>query len=428
MKPISLLNCHVEKKDFVLFVLFSLLTFYIPFNDYGCTRNQLIGVVLVVIAYFSSIKVNAMQIAFFASYIAATVYSLFGFPLHIITLLEGLFFYRIIRSLGMEPSEIKFVVGLVIYEAIAIVAFGMSMGDLVKLLFNVFLFLFFVKILKYHGSYINLVYFAYAMGVFSSCIAGQYYVPPASDDVFDDSIYWLRYCGLWTDPNFFGCFCLTAILSLYKLDFKNIYLNILKYVLCVIIYSYGMMSLSRTYLLVTAIMLIVYIYRTFKSQRVSVFTVICVIIGGTYALLRYMDNLTNNRVVHGDSATGGRIDLTTGLLKGWFSDVCVYTGAGFNNWKYLTSLAGNSHASHNTYADFLLQFGLYGILTIIVAYYTHTQMAKSMLRSLTEIYGLPMLCTLICIFTLSATKYEFVYFMAALFYIEYKKHNKIVVR
>ena len=148
MKPISILDCEVGKKDFVLFVLFALLTFYIPFNDYGCTRNQLIGVVLIVIAYFSSMKVNAMQIAYFSSYIAATVYSLFGFPLHIITLLEGLFFYRIIRSLGFESSEIKFVVGLVIYEAIAIVAFGMGFGDLVKLLFNVFLFLFFVKILK----------------------------------------------------------------------------------------------------------------------------------------------------------------------------------------------------------------------------------------------------------------------------------------
>ena len=164
---------NFKKKDLFLFTLFALLTFYIPFNDYGCTRNQLIGVVLVGIATISSMHCNAMQIGFFLSYVAATAYSLFGFPLHISTLIESIFIVKVIHNYGMPSVGKKTMIVAVLLQLIPLIAFELNPMNIVKIVVNIALFISIIQLYKYSKISTNFVAFAFALGVFTSCIADQ---------------------------------------------------------------------------------------------------------------------------------------------------------------------------------------------------------------------------------------------------------------
>ncbi len=425
----KIFNNNISFQSLILFTVFALLTFYIPFNEFGCTRNQIIGVVLVLLALFSNTIVNAMQITYFVPYVSATAFSLFGTGLHIITLLEFIFFVKVLAQYKLSSKELPFLLAVVFLELFPIIVFEMPLAELLKLICCILLFICFVKVVIKNKGTLELIYMATALGVLSSCIAGMYYVRPVSEEVFDKSITWLRYCGLWTDPNFLGCFCLIGILSLFRLKPQKFVFQLMIWAICAVIFYYGTLTMSRTYLVVFALLLGVYFYRSMKGSGSMAFVAILVLAVAIPALIGYVEMIENNRVVgNAESVTSGRFEQTIALLSGQLSDFSLLTGCGFNNWEYIFTLAPQRGASHNTYADIILQFGLVGIITIIVLLTKYWKTVKEMAKFLTTINGLPMICLLFYIGTLSASHYEFVYVIAALFYSEYKAKPSIVMK
>lgn len=378
-----------------------------------------------VIAAFSSLTVNIMQLVYFLPYIAATDFSIFGVPLHVITFLELVVFLKVFSKHKLESQHVKYVILLVIYSLPAFILCGAEIAGMVKYMFNLFLFF----SILYHFMYIErkdtlgLVYLALALGVLTSCIAGRYYVRPVTEEVFDITESWMRYRGLWTDPNFLGCFCLLGIVSFIKLKTNTKLGRLLTWGGCVVIFYYGTLTLSRTYLIVAALLLIVFVLHSTKGSFKTYLIAAIVMLISIPALMYYVDYLNENRVAGSDSITNGRFDNTVALLEAQSNDVCAIFGAGPDNQTYLYDiLKDQSHraASHNTYIDFLLQFGYVGMLLLIGIILRYAGKTRKLISALFQNYGLPMACVLFYMGTLSALKYEFVFIIAALFYYEFK--------
>lgn len=430
---IKILNSDISFKSLLLFIVFALLTFYIPFNDFGCTQNQIIGIMLVFIALVSSIDTNAMQLAFFLPYVAATAFPIFGISLHIITMLEMIFFIKVFRRHSLEKKHVNLMIAFSFYFLIPFALCSAPISGLIKYLCNFLIFVaYYYLIAKMQNRNIkNDIYFAFALGVLSSCIAGRYYVRPLTDEIYDSTISWLRYCGLWTDPNFLGCFCLTGILALLRLETKSKVGRLLSWAACAIIFYYGTLTLSRTYLVVAVLILAIFSYRSLKGSFYSYIIGALVLAVSIPALMGYVENLQDNRRADESTITNGRFDDSMALLEAQSNDVCMMFGAGCDNYTYLFDILENQQhraAAHNSYVDIILQFGYIGTFILIGICLKHRRKIKSLIAGLMQVYGLPMACTLFYLGTLSALKYEFVYFIAAIFYAEYslkilKKNN-----
>lgn len=407
---------------------FALLTFYIPFNDFGCTQNQMICALLMIIAACSSLTVNIMQLVYFLPYIAATDFTIFGVPLHVITFLELVVFFKVFSKHGLEGQHVKYVLFLFFYSLPAFVLCSAEFVGVIKYMFNILLFFAILYHLRYieHKESIGLIYLALATGVLTSCIAGRYYVRPVTEEVFDITESWMRYRGLWTDPNFLGCFCLLGILSLLRLKTNTKIGRLLMWAGCAVIFYYGTLTMSRTYLVVAALLLAAFVLRSTSGSFKTYLIAAVVLAVSIPALMYYVDYLNENRVAGTDSVTNGRYDNTIALLEAQSNDICSIFGAGPDNYSYLYDILKNqSHraASHNSYVDFLLQFGYVGVLLLLGVIVRYLRKTREMIRSLFQNYGLPMACVLFYMGTLSALKYEFVFIIAALFYYEFKTNQ-----
>lgn len=423
----NILCNKISVSEIISFSLFVCLTFIIPFNSFGSTLNQNIGIMLVVIAIVSNVTINAMQLVFFLPYVAATAFPIYGINIHIITLLEIILFIKVFSIHSLEKKHVHIILGLIIYSLISILLCQAPIGGLIKYIFNILIFFAYIYILTKvrKTSNKNLIYLAYALGVLSSCIAGKYYVRPLTDEVFDNTYSsWMRYSGLWTDPNFLGFFCLTGILALFNLDTNKIE-KVIILIMCVVIFYYGTLTMSRTYMVVGTILLGVYSFRSYKRTISSYIIGILILIVGVWALSNYYDYMQNNRVVANESVTNGRVDDTLNLLEVQSNDICAIFGSGCDNYQYLYSLLQKQHkprgAAHNSYIDIILQFGYVGSFIILLIVLYNQRRIKDMLKECLQVYGLPMLCILLYLGTLSALKYEFVFFIAGMFYSEYKK-------
>ncbi len=427
----KIFNNNVSFISIILFVVFALLTFWIPFNSYGCSVNQGICVILMAIALISNVKTNVMQLVYFIPYIAATDFSIFGVPLHVITYLELLLFIKVFRQFPLEGKHIRYFAFFTIYSLIPMILCHAELAGLVKYLFNFLLFLAVYYLFTKEDKYsLNNVYLALALGVLTSCIAGRYYVRPVTEEVFDITESWLRYKGLWTDPNFLGCFCILGILSLLLTNTNTKFGRILTWGGCIIIFYYGTLTMSRTYLVVSALLLAIFTYRSLKGSFSTNLVAIAILILCIPVLTDYYNTIQNNRVIASTTLTNGRVDDTKALLEAQSTDICAFFGAGCNNYSYLYSILGSNQdkaAAHNSYVDILLQFGYIGVLILIFFITKNWKKMKTIIRALTEVYGLPMVCVLLYLGTLSALKYEFVYIIAAIFYTEFlsRKHRKL---
>ena len=412
-------------KSLLQFTVFALLTFYMPFNEFGCTLNQNIGIILVVIAIVSNVTVNAMQLVYFLPYVAATAFPIYGINIHIITILEIIFFIKVFSIHALENKHVYIILGLIIYSLFSIFLCQAPIGGLIKYIFNlliVFAFIYMLTKVRITSNK-NLIYFAYALGVLSSCIAGRYYVRPLTEEVFDITASWMRYRGLWTDPNFLGCFCLTGILALLNLETNKIE-KVIVLIMCGVIFYYGTLTMSRTFLVVGVVLLGIYSYRSYKRTISSYILGVLILIVGIFALTNYYDYIQNNRVVTDDSITNGRVDDTLTLLEAQSKDKCVFFGAGCDNYQYLYSLLKMQNkrvaATHNSYVDIILQFGYVGSFLFLLIVFNNMKKISGILKDVFQVYGLPMLCVLLYLGTLSALKYEFVFFIIGMFYSEYK--------
>ena len=234
----------------------------------------------------------------------------------------------------------------------------------------------------------------------------------------------MRYCALWTDPNFLGGFCLISICYLLRMEKPNIIVKAIIYGMCALIFYYGTLTLSRTYLVVAIAMVaffVLFVQSSGNSMR-KVFISIAVLVVAFFAITKYIDRIAENRIVGSEGATGGRAEATLALLDLQMNDAtATFFGVGYDNTISLLKSTSMYNVAHNTYVEILLQFGLVGLFLFIMIFFSNFKNAISILKSVRTPYGLPMACLLFYLGTLSALKYEFLFFIVAIFMVEHRR-------
>lgn len=173
-----------------------------------------------------------------------------------------------------------------------------------------------------------------------------------------------RYFGLTYDPNFFtvvNCVLIAILLlTTERFTWKE-------YIQLLFLAVTGIMTFSKSYLLIMAFVIGVYLLKRSRNVGRNIVLFMGVII--TFVVI---ENLTQLDLISvsisrlESSADSG--DLTTGRLDLWkdyviyiFKNIRVFCfGVGFN------ALALNVKAAHNTYIDFVYRFGMVGTVLWII--------------------------------------------------------------
>ena len=417
-------------KLYVLFTLvFILATFYIPFNEFGCTKNQILGLIIIICAFFSSIRYNVFQIAFFVSYVSATAFPLFSINLHVITLLELILFFKLIliKKFILPQSYLRFLILITLFEFIPVIYCSLSFLSIIKLNFNLLLFFSFILLLKRKSVSLNSIYFFYAFGILTSCIAGFFYENPVRGE-YDIEWAGSRYRGLWTDPNFLSCFCLVGIFSISQLDLSSKVKKILGYFSMIFLFYIGTLTLSRTYLIVIIALILVYSYGSTKRIGKKTFFFLLILIVLIPGLMDYFSNLREYRVYSEEGFSNGRLKRTSIVFNSIIDSIVpTLFGIGYDNNEFLPSRGVVNTATHNSYADLLFQFGIVGFIFMLLNVVKYKKYFKKMFLHLFSHKGIPLLIILLYAGSLSLLKYEFVFILTALFVASLQQNNNKVI-
>ncbi|GEM_PF-5747553 len=420
-------------KDHILTVLFLLSACWIPLNDFGCTLNQLLCVVIVGCSMLSGLKVSLMQFAFFLPFMSATAFPIFGVNFHAINMLEAILIIRVLVGQGVHSTSsatmnrswlIGLVVAVIACQLPAVIVYGQNVGNIMKLIINASLFYVVYTIVKARFVQPQRLLLIFSFGIIASCILGFWYHPPLEQlerfGQYDMSEGWMRYKGLWTDPNFLGMFALigSSVCATYPTEnrwFKSILLC------CAIILCFiGSLTLSRMYIMTFILLIALYGMNTVAKSRWTVIGLLLLVAVAVPFTMDVIDNISANRSYTESGITNGRVDRTLALLSDFsLHPFAVFFGVGYENHDVLEGVKAGKTVCHNTYADLLMQFGLFGLGLLWGMLIMNIHKMKDLLKFLFKRESLYFVALLICSGGLSTLKYEYLYFITAIFLASY---------
>ncbi len=406
-------NNKIKKRDSLLSLIFVLSVFFIPFNNFGCSLNQMLCVCAIFCSLFSTIDVSFYQFAFFLPYISATAFPMFGINFHTISILEFILLVRLSIMSKKNTNNYLLIVFIVfVMQSIPMLFFEQGFDKTIKLALN--LLLFYVSFFLCNKNLISekLFFISFTIGILGACIGGLYYKSPVSG-VYDSDVSWLRYKGIWTDPNFLGMFCLIGIIFLFHLEIKNYKLKLLSLGSIAALFYFASMTMSRTFLFATAVCLVISIVNLLKKNNASSFFLIMGILLFLPYFFDIVNHVNNVRVDSEDSLGNGRIERTMLVVETFLSNPFSFIfGIGFDNLNFLPSQGIRFTATHNSYADIITQFGVVGFVIILSK--TRLVFIKRFTSFLFSTEGIPFFVLLFYGATLSLLPYEFTYVIAAL--------------
>ncbi len=182
-----------------------------------------------------------------------------------------------------------------------------------------------------------------------------------------DFISVVRKCGFYGDPNFYSAQITTAIGGLLVLDLKRGKSNLREWMLIMVLFGLGIMSVSKSFILCTGLVvflwLVIALKRKRNLQRIILFIILIVIALVGIAFSGVFDEFLADYIARftTGSFTTGRTNLWRSYLSFLFSNpMDLLFGQG------LTSVFnGVSHGSHNTIIQMVYQVGLIGCCLMI---------------------------------------------------------------
>lgn len=226
----------------------------------------------------------------------------------------------------------------------------------------------------------------------------------------------LRRSGLYSDPNYYSVALIMAITGLLTL-FVNEQMGAFSLVLVVALIMFGAQTVSKSFLLMLAVVLALFVVSLFYRKRYLVSIVfLVVIVLLLIAVLNGEIAIFSNIIERLTLGKGNTESLTTGRTISWkiyseyiFGDNFFATlfgqgiGAGFPE---------NIDAAHNTYLDMLYYYGFIGSMLFIVtcAYACPKQTGEKQYNVNMLLWGV----LLVMIFFLSYLKYYDFAFMIIL--------------
>ena len=184
-------------------------------------------------------------------------------------------------------------------------------------------------------------------------------------------VYYYRFSGLFGNPNHFSFLVSILLASLCVIILKNA-AKVLDYVIFALLSIFGFMSVSMSFIIAYACMLIMILYTALKNGGRVLYKLLAVVAVTGVALSAFLDTDTLSTIAFrfsglmteqadASSITSGRSDLWLMYLKYLITDIkSLFIGVGIG--------AGNlpGGASHNFYIEIIYYLGLIGGILFLI--------------------------------------------------------------
>lgn len=213
----------------------------------------------------------------------------------------------------------------------------------------------------------------------------------------------IRFSGIWIDDNFCGMYCILGVISsIYAiiLSRKTILFAVPSIILSIYM---GSLAMSRTFIyvmIILAFLLMIHLSLNNSSGKISKLIMVCVCAVGTVYFLNHIaSSIIEHRGIISDNGdvTNGRLTASLESLKAWDKNPVTWiTGIGASNtYNYKILLGIHPKGSHNTYLDFLVEFGVFAfiyILSVVVKFFRKFISEMSYTLPYTAFFAVVVLC------------------------------------
>lgn len=298
-------------------------------------------------------------------------------------------------------------------QIIPMLIFDQQFNNLLLLLLNLLTFYSVYTLTREGRVQINHTYISFSIGV---VIAGEISI---IYNIYVTDYFDYRFTGLWTDSNFWGMFCLIGIVPCIITGIKQPLRFIFWGPIIVSLAYQGFLTLSRTFVVVSALMICVTLWSHIKRKPgvgVIVFTVFILTLLVYYAF-PYALEVFSERELDSNDMTNGRFENTS-LILDYISKniIAVLFGTGYNNiLNVMDEYSFGIGATHNSYADLFVDFGLITNYILLIVLLARFNSFKRILHGLPSLPGIMFSVILFYMVTLSMLKYAILFIFAGIF-------------
>lgn len=318
----------------------------------------------------------------------------------------------IIRFLTSYPKAINYSIGIafvgLMTQLFPIMFFQQTSANIILLIANLLTFYCTYQLSKEGKLNINHAYLCFSVGVVLAGVVALIY------GIHVAEMQEYRFCGLWTDPNFWGMFCLIGIVTCLLNGFQKPFMFIFFAPLILVLAYLGFLTLSRTFIVVIALIILVTSWTYLKKSVFGSIAVIAIFIVAIYYAFPYAELIFSQRGFDENDMSNGRFENTIMIYDFVKNNIeAVLFGMGYNNTLKVMELFSFGHgATHNTYADLVLEFGIIITSLLIVYIFRKGKIFKTLFKSLFSLSGIVFCILLFYMATLSMGKYALLYLFA----------------
>ena len=304
------------------------------------------------------------------------------------------------RKHNFSQKYIVTIYCIILLQVATILIYNNEIINIIRLGINLLVLLYFINYSSIFKNYDKVTVPAIvSLTVMLACLLGinrSYYV---------DDLGVLRFSGIWIDDNFCGMYCVLGILSsIYSvfLTRKSLIFAIPSILLALYM---GSLSMSRTFIYVMIILAFFLILSVLKNKSFGIFYKIILVAFCFVGIVYFMNNIAANiieargaiNVGGGGDFTNGRIESSLQSLKVWeHTPLAWIIGIGSTNTYHIKAMFDlYPQASHNTYVDILVEFGIIifiYILFIIFKFFRKFLLENSSSIPYTVFFSIVVLC------------------------------------
>ncbi len=403
------------------------------FNSSGYNIGRLFAVLIVVATVFFDIQKSLFVIAFCLPFSSILKLSDGGITIIPILYLIVICKLLITERVNYSASGIIAIAIFICFQILACIAYNANLISIISFLLSiVFVFMAGEYLVQQKNNYrylfVNLVLFFVGALCLETICADLFtqipnYISAKKHLLLENAG---RYAALNIDPNEYTQLVLIA-LGLLIAIFPMINSKIIK-AFCIIPFAFlvskGFLTYSKSYaitlLFLFFILSIVFLFQYLKKHGTSALFIIIpffiiVIIGGVLIYENVLKVIFEKR--QSDDLLTGRGDIWLEYLNALrYRLDCLILGCGASNTVYLAPVAND--VPHNLYIEYLVQFGIIGLVSLICVFKTSFKNISKNARSYLII---PILAFAVTSFGISANASDVVFFVLIIVCLPYKQ-------
>ena len=343
------------------------------------------------------------------------------------TLLYGLY---VLRTLSGRKMSYKFFILLIAFFVYSLAVSGFS--QLTTIITMTCGFLIINSVCGGNECDFKTAVYAYSAGIIAASVLAMFrYSLPILNYIlwYDKNFRYgqisshYRFNGLEGDPNYYGMYILTVLACLTVMILKE-RKNTVNLLLFAVLSVLGLLSVSKMFLLVWAVLLIILLINSIKAGTKKFISVLLLfLIGGTLAYFfagdaidSYIFRLNGMKTQSLSDLTTGRSAIRNAYISAIFGNIkTMFLGEGLNKW-----LPG-INVSHDTYIQCWYSLGLIGSIIYVLTLKNAIRLPLHIRRDI--VLNIPILILLITLLGLPTISSDTLPFLIALICLM-KKHYR----